>query len=112
MEPERNVYSEDGQWEEQLWYSVQFDEDSPPVMMAIEDPSFLDNEEQKEALIDSAWDFHCRGVWARENSNPQFIRNLAGIGGTKYAASTPTKRSIQNPASIRTVSAPSTWMAL
>lgn len=78
MEPKRNVDSEDGQWEEQPWYCIQFDEDSPPVMMAIEDPSVLDNEEQKEALIDSAWDFHCRGVWARDNLNPQFIRNLAG----------------------------------
>jgi hypothetical protein len=78
MEPERNVDSEGRQLEEQSWYCVQFDEDSPPVMMAIEAPSVLDNEAQKEALIDSAWDFHCRGVWARENSNPQFIRNLAG----------------------------------
>jgi restriction system protein len=78
MEPKRDVDAENGHWEEQPWYCVQFDEDSPPVMMAIEDPSVLDNEAQKEALIESAWDFHCRGVWARENSNPQFIRNLAG----------------------------------
>ena len=78
MEPECNVDSEDGQRKEQAWYCVQFDEDYPPVMMAIEDPSVMDNAERKEALIDSAWDFHCRGVWARENSNPQFIRDLAG----------------------------------
>jgi len=74
-EPEVNPRNENG---EELWYCVQFDEDSPPVMMPIEDASLLDDEGTKEALIDSAWSFHCRGAWARENSNAQFLRDLAG----------------------------------
>jgi Restriction endonuclease len=77
VDSDRTVEPEHGRWQDQPWYSVQFDEDSPPVMMAIEDPSVLDDEAQKEALIESAWDFHCRGLWARENSNPQLIRTLA-----------------------------------
>jgi len=78
MDSEPVVEPESRDGEEQLWYCIQFDEDSPPVMVAIDDPSVLNNETEKEALIDDAWRFHCRGMWARENSNPRFLRDLAG----------------------------------
>jgi hypothetical protein len=78
MDSEPEVKLEDGCAAEQLWYCIQFDEDSPPVMMPIDDPSVLNDETEKEALIESAWRFHCQGMWARDNSNPQFLRDLAG----------------------------------
>jgi len=78
MDPWPELNPGDEPREEQLYYCVQFDEGSRPVMIAVEDPSILEDELQKQALVDSAWDFHCRGEWARENSNPQFIRDLAG----------------------------------
>jgi hypothetical protein len=53
MEAEPEVNPENR--EEELWYCVQFDEDSPPIMMPIDDNSLLDDASEKEALIDSAF---------------------------------------------------------
>jgi hypothetical protein len=78
MDSEPPVKPECREAEEQLWYCIQLDEDSPPVMTRIDDPSVLNDETEKEALIDLAWCSHCRGMWARKHSNPQFIRYLAG----------------------------------
>ncbi|MGA2181623.1 MAG: restriction endonuclease [Bryobacteraceae bacterium] len=65
--------------EQQPLVIIQFgDEDEQPVVTPVNDLAVLEDEEQKQRLIDSAWVFCERGRFAREATNPEFIKALAG----------------------------------
>lgn len=62
----------------QVFLSIQFGgDDDPPLMVPVDDPAILEDDELKQALIDSAWPSYFHGMFARDTVNPEFVRSLA-----------------------------------
>jgi hypothetical protein len=61
----------------QYFVAVQFgDENTEPVMMPVPDLSVVEDEEEKQKIVDSARAYFQRGEFARESINPKFIEAL------------------------------------
>ena len=68
----------DSESADQLFLSIQFGgDDDPPLMVPVDDPAILEDDERRQALIDSAWPSYVHWMFARDTVNPEFIRSLA-----------------------------------